>query len=306
MKWTQVRVHCATGELDTVSAILSVIDSGLMIEDYSDIEENLMTVYGELIDEKILNSDRTRAAVSIYISEERDLASDLAFIKGRLEACGLSCRVELVGVDEEDWANRWKQFYKPLHIGRHLLILPPWEKCDIKEDDVVVLMDPGMAFGTGTHETTKLCLEMLEKYLRKGERMLDVGTGSGILSIAGVKLGAKFACAYDIDPVAVRVAKENAEKNGVSDRIECGVSDLLSGVNREKAPYMLVTANIVADILIRMAPDIAAFMGRGARLIASGIIESRKQDVLAAMEAGGLHCLEENGEKDWCVLVFER
>ena len=180
MKWTQVRVHCATGELDTVSAILSVIDSGLMIEDYSDIEENLMTVYGELIDEKILNSDRTRAAVSIYISEERDLASDLAFIKGRLEACGLSCRVELVGVDEEDWANRWKQFYKPLHIGRHLLILPPWEKCDIKEDDVVVLMDPGMAFGTGTHETTKLCLEMLEKYLRKGERMLDVGTGSGI------------------------------------------------------------------------------------------------------------------------------
>ena len=109
MKWTQVRVHCATGELDTVSAILSVIDSGLMIEDYSDIEENLMTVYGELIDEKILNSDRTRAAVSIYISEERDLASDLAFIKGRLEACGLSCRVELVGVDEEDWANRWKR-----------------------------------------------------------------------------------------------------------------------------------------------------------------------------------------------------
>ena len=118
--------------------------------------------------------------------------------------------------------------------------------------------------------------------------------------------GVQVVGAYDIDPVAVRVAKENAEKNGVSDRIECGVSDLLSGVNREKAPYMLVTANIVADILIRMAPDIAAFMGRGARLIASGIIESRKQDVLAAMEAGGLHCLEENGEKDWCVLVFER
>ena len=306
MNWTQVRVHCKVSELDTVSAVLSMIDPGLMIEDYSDIEENLMTVYGELIDEKILNSDREKAAVSIYVSEERDLDEVLSFIDQRLFACGLSCRVEKVGVDEEDWANQWKQFYKPLRIGEHLVVLPPWEETEIREGDVVVIMDPGMAFGTGTHETTRLCMSMLEKYLTPGCKMLDVGTGSGILAVAGAKMGAQRVCAYDIDPVAVRVANENFEVNGVADRVVCGVSDLLAGVDRKEAPFSLVCANIVADILIRMAPDIASFMAVGGKLIASGIIEGRREDVKAAMIKGGLTPIDADDEKDWCALVFEK
>ena len=306
MNWTQVRVHCTVKELDTVSAVMSMIDPGLMIEDYSDIEENLMTVYGELIDEKILNSDRERAAVSIYVPEEKDLSEVLSFLEERLFANGPSCLIEKVGIDEEDWANQWKQFYKPLRIGEHLVVLPPWEQTEIKEGDVVVVMDPGMAFGTGTHETTRLCMSMLEKYLVPGCKMLDVGTGSGILAVAGAKMGAERVCAYDIDPVAVRVANENFAANGVDDRVICGVSDLLLGVDRAEAPFTLVCANIVADILIRMAPDIASFMAVGGKLIASGIIEGRKEDVKAAMIKGGLAPIDSDEEKDWCALVFER
>jgi ribosomal protein L11 methyltransferase len=163
-----------------------------------------------------------------------------------------------------------------------------------------------MAFGTGTHETTRLCMSMLEKYLVPGCKMLDVGTGSGILAVAGAKMGAERVCAYDIDPVAVRVANENFAVNGVDDRVICGVSDLLLGVDRAEAPFTLVCANIVADILIRMAPDIASFMAVGGKLIASGIIEGRKEDVKAAMIKGGLAPIDSDEEKDWCALVFER
>ncbi len=306
MKWTQLRVNCRKEELDTVCAVMSVVDEGLMVEDYSDIEENLMTVYGELIDEKILKSDRTAASVSIYISEERDIDECVEFLRERLNACGIFCPIEKVSVDEEDWADQWKQFYKPQHIGKHLVVLPPWESCELKEDDVVVVMDPGMAFGTGTHETTRLCLTLLEKHLKKGERMLDVGTGSGVLSIAAVKLGASEVCAYDIDPTAVRVAKENMVINSVDEKVTCGQSDLLDGVDQNRAPFSFVTANIVADILIRMAPKIGSYMAKGGRLVTSGIIEGRKEDVKAAMQAGGLCLIDEDGENDWSALVFEK
>ena len=306
MKWTKLTAHCRTSDLDTVCAVMSMVDEGLQIEDYSDVEENLMTVYGELIDEKILKSDRSAAAVSVYVPEEKDLAAAVSFLEERFKALGLSCFLEKEGMDEEDWANVWKQFYKPLRIGRRLVVTPPWEKVTAGRDDVVVVMDPGMAFGTGTHETTRLCLELIEKHLKKGDRMLDVGTGSGILSIAGAKLGASLVRAYDIDPVAVRVARENVAANGVDGAVVCGQSDLLRGVDRAAAPYDLVSANIVADILIRMAPDVPALMREGARLIASGVIEGRKNDVRAAMERAGLRMVDEAEQSDWTALVFEK
>ena len=306
MKWTQIKTHCRTEELPTVCAVMSMIDQGLMIEDYSDIEENLMTVYGELIDEKILQSDRNAACVSVYVPEERELSGCLSFLEERFAACGLSCFIETVGLDEEDWANNWKEFYKPQHIGKHILVLPPWEKCEIRDDDVVIVMDPGMAFGTGTHETTRLCLQMLEKHLQKGAKVLDVGTGSGILAIAAAKLGADCVKAYDIDAVAVRVAKENIDANGAADKVSCGQSDLLRGVDKSAAPYDFVCANIVADILVRLAPDVGAYMAPGAKLAAAGIIEGRRNDVAEAMTAGGLTLVDEARENDWVVLVFEK
>lgn len=302
--WNQIKVNCSVGELSTVTAICSMVTESLMIEDYSDIEENLMTVYGELIDEKILGADRSLAAVSLFLEEEKSLAGAVEFLRDRLTAAGLSCSIETVGVDERDWANEWKKYYHPIHIGEHLVVTPPWESYEAKPGEILVVMDPGMAFGTGTHETTRLCMALMEKYPPAGKRLLDVGTGSGILSIAASKMGAAECFAYDIDPVAVRVAEENVAANGCGN-ITCGVSDLLKGVDK-KAPYGYVCANIVADILIRMAPDLAACLAPGAVVITSGIIEGRERDVLSAMEAGGFTRIDTLHEADWSAMVFQK
>jgi len=181
---------------------------------------------------------------------------------------------------------------------------PPWIPYTPAENEIVVQMDPGMAFGTGTHETTRLCLMLLERYLTPGDRVLDVGTGSGILSIAARKLGARSAYAYDIDPVAVRVAKDNVIANGVSD-ITCGVSDLLNDIDRSE-PYDFVCANIVADILIRMSADIGSVMKTGGLIITSGIIEGKCEEVRAAMEANGFAVAHTETENDWVAYVFKK
>lgn len=306
MKWTHITVKCRKNDSEKVQAIMSMVDAGLEIEDFSDVEENLMQIYGELIDESILHADRSVCKIGLYLSEEKDPEEALRFLEMRFAEEKLSLSPSCETIDEEDWADNWKQYYKPLRVGRHIVIRPPWEECALGKDDIEVVMDPGMAFGTGTHETTRLCLTLLEKYLRKGDRVLDVGTGSGILSIAAVKLGAASADAYDLDPTAVRVANENFAANGVDDRAVCAVSDLLGGVDRARAPFDFVCANIVADILLRMAPDVSSFMARGGRLAVSGVIEERRDDVVGAMERGGLTLTEELREADWCAILFTR
>lgn len=303
MNWSQIKVKCSHQALDSVTAIMSMIDTGLMIEDYSDIEENLMSVYGELIDDSILTADRDVCYVSFFLPEIKDIADAIAFLKERFTQDGIAYELTVEGVNEEDWANAWRKYYKPLKIGERLVVVPMWEEYTPEENEVIVRMDPGMAFGTGTHETTRLCAAMLEKYMKAGDSVLDVGTGSGILSLFASKLGCAYADAYDIDPVAVRVANENAEANGTPN-VKCAVSDLLSAVDPHKH-YTLAMANIVADILIRMAPDVKRYLASGAHLICSGIIEDRAEDVAAAMAAGGMTLVDSDTEADWKVLVFK-
>ena len=302
MNWSQIKVKCTHKQLDSVTAIMSMIDSGLMIEDYSDIEENLMSVYGELIDDSILTADRDICYVSFFLPEVKDIADAIAFLKDRFTADGISHEITVEGVNEEDWANAWRKYYKPLKIGERLVVVPMWEEYTPEENEVIVRMDPGMAFGTGTHETTRLCAAMLEKYMKAGDSVLDIGTGSGILSLFASKLGCSYADAFDIDPVAVRVANENAEANDTPN-VKCAVSDLLRAVDPNKK-YSLAMANIVADILIRMAPDVKPYLAKGAHLICSGIIEDRAEDVAAAMAKGGLTLVDSDSEADWKVLVF--
>ncbi len=299
-QWTQVRVTVALSELDELIAVMSMVSNNLQIEDYSDID--LKTCYGDLIDESILNADKTVASVSVYLPAERSVAECIAFLRERFAAIGLqAAKLETVGVNEEDWANSWKAYYKPIKIGNRLVIVPAWEKYEPAENELVVRMDPGMAFGTGTHETTRLIIQMLEDYTKKGCRMLDVGTGSGILAICASRLGAGECRAYDIDPMAVRVANENIKDSGLSN-ITCEVSDLLRQVDRS-APYDLICANIVADIIIRMTPDVGALMHKETVLLASGIISERAQDVIDSFEACGFRIVEKLVDNGWCALA---
>ena len=300
--WTQIKVTVPLRELDSLVALMSMINNNLMIEDYSDIDTNLKTCYGDLIDEKILNANKDIASVSVFIPSDRSYMDDLAYIRQRCAELDLHAEVELVGVNEEDWANSWKAYYKPIKIGEKIVICPAWERYTPAEGEIVIRMDPGMAFGTGTHETTRLVIRLLEKYTKAGQLMLDVGTGTGILAICASRLGADLCRAYDIDPTAVRVARENIKDSGLSN-VTCDQSDLLKQVSLEDGQYDLVCANIVADIIIRMTPDVGKYMKDDAVLLASGIIAERCDDVVACFEANGFKVVEKLTDNDWCGLA---
>ena len=301
-EWTKVTAIGAHALLDDIIAVMSMLDNGLMIEDYSDIELNGM--YGELIDESILNADKTVASVSVFLPAERPYSDAIAFLNERMSAEQLEGKIELIGVNEEDWANSWKAYYKPIKVGEKLVIVPAWEKYTPAEGEIVVRMDPGMAFGTGTHETTRLVIRLLEKHVTAGCRMLDVGTGSGILAICASKLGAAECRAYDIDPMAVRVARENVKDSGI-ENVTCEVSDLLRLADAS-VEYDVICANIVADIILRMIPDLAPFMKEKTVLLASGIITERAEDVIAGFAAHGYEVTERVEENGWCALAVQK
>ena len=300
--WTKLTAAGKTEQLDDITAVMSMLDNGLMIEDYSDFSLNGM--YGELVDDTILNADRDTVKVSLFVPEEKNLAEYTAFLKERFSVLGISAALSGEGMNEDDWSESWKQYYKPIPLGR-VTIVPAWESYDAKEGEVVIKMDPGMAFGTGTHETTRLVMRIMQDVIRGGERVLDVGTGSGILSICASKLGAKSCNAYDIDPVAVKVARENAIADGC-DNITVGVSDLLRGVDREGGKYDVCVANIVADIIIRMMPDISEYMHEDAPIILSGIIDMRADEVRACVTECGYTVVREERENDWVALMIRR
>ena len=304
-QWTQIKVTVPLPELDELTAVMSMVSNNLMIEDFSDIDVNLKTCYGDLIDENILNADKSVASVSVFVPSDRSYMDDLAFIRERLSELTLHPTVELVGVNEEDWANSWKQYYKPVKIGERIVICPAWESYTPAEGELVIRMDPGMAFGTGTHETTRLVIRLLETYTKVGCRMLDVGTGTGILAICASRLGADVCRAYDIDPTAVRVARENIQDSGLTN-VTCDQSDLLRQVSLEGGKYDLICANIVADIIIRMTPDVGAYLADGGVLLASGIIAERCDDVVAAFEKHGFTVIERLTDNDWCGLAVTK
>lgn len=217
-----------------------------------------------------------------------------------------SLRIEERLVSEEDWANNWKAYYKPLEIGERLVVRPSWEAIG-NTDRVVLSLDPGMAFGTGTHQTTRLCLEFLERLVKNGDEMLDLGCGSGILSIAGLLLGASHAIAVDIDPIVETIASENAAMNGIKDEYRIMTGDILSddGIKREisKQRYDIVTANIVASVIIKLAPQIPALLKDDGVFIASGIILERLDEVKDALANNGLKVLEVKKLDEWSALT---
>ena len=303
MNWTEITVKIPTEYTDTAAAIANMtVPYGIYIEDYSDLEAKAEEIaHIDLIDEELINKDRTEALIHIYISECDNAAEALAFLKERLTAENIpfSCGAE--GVNDADWSENWKKYFHATEIGDKLAIVPSWEEYDNKENRKILHIDPGAAFGTGTHATTSLCLSMLENYVAEGSKMLDIGCGSGILSIASVLLGAETAVGVDIDAQSVKTAKENAELNNVSDKIEYIVGDLADKISGK---YNVVCANIVADVVIRLLGDVRTFMEENAVLLVSGIIDARENDVLAAAEKHGFKVKEKQYKDNWCAFAL--
>ena len=284
--WNELTVKVKTEDTTRASDICTVIaDMGIYVEDYSDLENVVWNIaHVDLIEQELLERDRTHSLIHVYIKQEKAALECVEFINARLDAENIEHEITVVGVNEEDWANNWKQYYHTQRIGRRIVVTPSWEEYTPSGDDVQMRLDPGMAFGTGTHDTTRLCLELLEECVTPETRILDVGTGSGILSVGGVLLGAPSALGVDIDPVAVKVANENAEINEVTDKTEFVCGDLTDKVHGK---FEIVTANIVADVIIRLLSTVKNYLLKGGVLIVSGIIDTRANEVENACHEAG-------------------
>lgn len=305
MDWTELTIQIPIADLETATAIAQMtVPYGVYIEDYSDMEQQVHEMaHVDLIDEELLRRDRDHALIHIYISPDENPAEALSFLQQQLTACSIPHQLMRENVREEDWATAWRQYYKPVRVGQKLMVVPSWEQYQAQEGDVVITLDPGMAFGTGTHATTRLCMRLIEQYLIPGQDMLDVGTGSGILAVTALKLGARKAVGVDIDATAVRVAGENAALNGVEDNLSVICGDLACDV---KGSFQLITANIVADIIIRLTPDVPPLLKEGGTFVVSGIIDSREQDVRDALQANGFHVISSLTEGGWVALACQR
>lgn len=304
MEWTDISITVPRRYAGTAEAVATMIaNGGIYIEDYADLEEQAWEIaHVDLIEQELLDKPRDIVIVHMYLAPDENPAEVLPLFRERLDAAGIDYRLNTAGVEQEDWQNAWKQYYHAMEIGRRLAIVPGWETYET--DRTVITMDPGMAFGTGTHETTSLCLETLDELVKGGERVLDIGTGSGILAIAALKLGAARAEGVDIDPMCVRTAGENAQRNGVADRFTVLVGDLS---DKASGTYDLITANIVAAAILSLAPAVPALMKDGGRFIASGIIDERREEVLAGLEAAGLRPLEVKEKRGWvCILCGKK
>ena len=303
MEWTDIRLTVSKADAEAAEAVATMIaEGGIYIEDYSDIEEQVEQIaHVDLIEQELLDKPRDTVIIHMYLEPGDSPVETLALIAARMEAAGIPYTSETEGVEQEDWQNGCRKYYHPMDVGQRLAVVPSWQ--DYETSRVKLILDPGLAFGTGGHETTNLCLEVLDERVRGGERVLDIGTGSGILAIAALKLGAAMAEGVDIDPVAVRTAGENAALNGVADKLTVLVGDLS---DKASGKYDIITANIVANAIMALAPAVPGLMADDAVFIASGIIDSRKDEVIAALEAAGLAVLEVKEKRGWECIVCKK
>lgn len=304
MDWTEICIEVPAADIDSAAAIANMtVPYGIYIEDYSDLEREVLEIARiDLIDEQLLKADRDKAKIHIYIDPEDNIDEAVSFLKERLNASDIAYTIDLSNVREDDWLNNWRKYFKPMPVGERLLINPSWYTDTDPEGRAVLNIDPGLAFGTGKHETTRLCMEALERYVSPGAKVLDVGCGSGILGIAAVLLGADSAFGVDIDETAVRTANENARINGVGDSFTAIAGDLVDKVTEK---YDIVVANIVADAIIALSASVPHFMTDDAVYIVSGIIDARADDVKNAVK-DSFDIVEENTLGGWYCFVLRQ
>ncbi|MEG2769193.1 MAG: 50S ribosomal protein L11 methyltransferase [Oscillospiraceae bacterium] len=300
MEWTDITVETTREFADTVEAItIGISGNGIYIEDYADIEAQVLEMaHVDLIEPELLAKDKNKIIVHMYLSKEQNVAEVTDLLNERFLASEVKYSLKLTGVQQEDWENGWKAYYHPMEIGERLAICPSWE--DYKTDRVVMQLDPGMAFGTGTHETTALCLTELDRVIKGGERVLDIGTGSGILAIGSLLLGAAEADGVDIDPMCVRTAGENATLNGVMDKFNVKIGDLS---DKATGTYDVITANIVANAIIALSPCVPSLLKENGVYITSGIIDTRENEVVEAIIKTGLKIADIHRLNGWVCIV---
>ena len=305
--WIEVRVITKSEALEPVSGIFYSLDcKGVAIEDPEDIlgrEQAPLT--WDFADINVLEHKGKFAVVKAYFAEEDNIEEILGYVNEKLvelKEMGIDlgeAKVEHEKMYEEDWANTWKQYYKPSKVGEKIVVKPIWEEYEQKEGELVVNLDPGMAFGTGTHETTRMCIQALEKYVKEESTVFDVGCGSGILAIAAAKLGAKLAVGVDLDPVAVESSIENVGYNNLNN-IEILHGNLVEVIDGKSD---IVVANILAEIICILTDDVKRVMKDGGVFITSGIIHDRVDMVCEKLEATGFEVIEKNRDGEWNCIV---
>ena len=323
MQWIETNIYTTTDGIEPLCGRLYAVGlNGVQITDAADFNDFIEneTQYWDYIDESLEPLKTCETRVTVYLTDDPDGRELLSHIRGTvaelkaLDAEGTFGRlaIELSGINEEDWANNWKKYYKPFTLGKKLLIKPEWEQLEESQSQgkVVLSMNPGHLFGTGTHHSTQLCMVELEKYVRKGDRVLDLGCGSGILSILSLLLGAESAVAVDIDPAAPATAMETLSMNGISpDRYSVLVGNVIDdGALREKigGDYDVVVANIVADVIIAMSRTAYSQTRRGGVFITSGIIGPRADEVKNALTEAGFEISDIHEQSDWVCITANK
>jgi len=311
VKWSELSIHTKNEAVEAISNILHEAGaSGVVIEDSAEYAKPREDQYGEIYALNEEDFPKEGVIVKAYLAESSFLNETVEEIKAaitNLTKFNIDIGenvVSIVEVNEEDWATAWKQYYHPVKISERFTIVPTWEDyTPVSTDELIIELDPGMAFGTGTHPTTVMCLQGLEKVVKEGDTVIDIGTGSGVLSIGAAMLGAKSVHALDLDEVAVRSAKENVALNKVSETVEVFHGNLLDTV---KEPADVVVANILAEIIMSFTDDAFTIVKPGGLYVTSGIIGAKRDDVKAALEASGFVIEEVLLMEDWVAIIARR
>ena len=312
MKYRDITVTIPSKDLETASSIADMLDfGGMYVEDYSDLMENEVVRSVGLVDEELLNRDRSTAKLHIYIDEEMDAEECIQYLSEQLSASGIVPTITVSFIDEEDYTTCWKKYYKPTKIGERIVVVPEWESYSVQDGEIPLYLNPGMAFGTGTHETTSMCLEVLQRLVRPEDTVLDIGCGSGILSIGSLLLGASEVLGCDVDEGAVKVSRENAALNRFDGHYEAALGNILDdggeiALRLKGKRYDIVVANIVADVILMLAGKIGTYLKPNGFFLTSGIIHPRADEVRRALEENGFTVTEMREKKEWVCFVARK
>jgi len=308
--WTEISIKTSQEGADIAAqAFYEVGITGLVIEDPDELSQlSKEEFFWDYIDESMVGTSDGTVVIKAYLSSDSSLGEKLSLIKDKINwlknrDLGVdlgSLDIELASVREEDWSNTWKKYYKPMKVSDRIVIKPSWETYNKKKGQVILTLDPGMAFGTGTHETTMLCMQAIDQYIRPDHSLIDIGCGTGVLSIGALLLGAKAATAIDLDGNAVEIARKNAQINKVLDRMTLVHGNLLDEI---EGSYDIVVANIIADVIIELSQYVTNYIKAGGLFISSGIIHERLDEVIEQIESVGLIIEKVEKMGEWAMVV---